>query len=223
MTDKFVFSKLDYSAIEKSTQEIIAAISNDHSLVEMDGLIADSLKHYYLFKEYSDVQLIKAFKSVGGNPYSLLFFLLRNIYPEHHLYYPNAVVERGAPMERQILYSIDDLSIYGMIKLRNDYGNVLIHPETLGDKIHELIEHKEIKFPDYPHFNSKYYVVALDTEKFCSVISEDLINLIDSVPHAFVEIHNDLLLIGLKKNADIDNALVLVDFLDAVAAKSNII
>lgn len=121
---------------------------------------------------------------------------------------------------RKYSYSLTyEYQTWGIINLRKDFGHILIKPETLIDKIHELIKSIEIDFPDDPEFSKKYFVVTNDETKARSSMSSLFREQIKriSMSDFVLEIRGDKLIIGNRKIIEPDSAIDLVNFMDSLS------
>jgi len=108
---------------------------------------------------------------------------------------------------------------WGVANLKTDGGHILIKPETVIDKIHELINPIEIDFPDDVNFSKKYYVVTDDEIKARSLINESFRNQVKQilVKEFIIEIFKDKLIIGNRKVIDQETAIDFTKFMNQVS------
>ena len=108
---------------------------------------------------------------------------------------------------------------YALAYLKRNLGRVLIRPETLVDKLIELIHPHEIDFKEDKAFSDIFYVVANDHEKAVAGIDRNLRNAIMDVREDdfIIEIVEHTLIIGSKKPITPDNAVHLAEFVSRVA------
>ena len=113
-----------------------------------------------------------------------------------------------------------DFQVWGVLFLKNDYGHILIKPETLLDKIHDLINPSELNFEDDKEFSKKFYVVTNDKSKAESRLSKDFRNQIKNISAKdfIIEIIGNKLIIGNKKTPHSKSAAEFAGFMNAVAA-----
>jgi len=109
---------------------------------------------------------------------------------------------------------------WGVADLKTDGGHVLIKPETLVDKIHELLNPIEIDFPDDPGFSKKHYVVSNDEEKARSLINQSFRNHVNQIPvkEFIIEILNNKLIIGNRKVIEQQDAIGFAKFMNLLSA-----
>jgi hypothetical protein len=106
-------------------------------------------------------------------------------------------------------------------KTPNNFGRVLIRPETLRDKIVELIHPLEIDFKEDNAFSDTFYVVANDHDKAINGINRNFRNAVMDVREEdfIIEIVEHTLIIGSKKSITPDRAVHLAEFVARVAEK----
>jgi hypothetical protein len=112
-----------------------------------------------------------------------------------------------------------DHQTWALAYLKHNFGRVLIRPETLRDKIVELIHPLEIDFAADKAFSDLFYVVANDHEKAVKGIDRNLRNAIMDVREDdfIIEIVDHTLIIGSKKDMSPERAIHLAEFVSRVA------
>ncbi len=120
------------------------------------------------------------------------------------------------PAARQARSYFREFQQWGILNLSKDYGHILIKPETMLDKVHELIHHIELDFDDDPEFSKKYYILTDDKTKADLYLTPSFRDQIKAItaPDFIVEILGNQLIIGNKKLIDLESALTFVEFLD---------
>ena len=113
----------------------------------------------------------------------------------------------------------EEFQIWGIVFLRNNFGHILIKPETILDKIHELINPIELDFEDDKHFSDKFYVVTNDELKAKLQMTPLFRNIITNikVKEFVIEIIDNKLIFGDKKYAQSVTALEFVNLFDSIA------
>jgi hypothetical protein len=103
---------------------------------------------------------------------------------------------------------------WGILNLQKDYGHILIKPETLLDKIHNLIHHIELDFEDDPEFNRKFYVLCEDKTKTFLYLTPPFSVAIKAIttPDFIIEILGNTLIIGNEKPTECESAEAFVEF-----------
>jgi hypothetical protein len=114
---------------------------------------------------------------------------------------------------------IEELQIWGILFLKNNFGHILIKPETILDKIHELINPIELDFEDDRHFSNKFYVVTNDELKAKLQLTPLFRSIITSIrlKEFVIEIIDHQLIFGDKKCAQSVTALEIVNIFDSIA------
>ncbi|RYD70235.1 MAG: hypothetical protein EOP55_22595 [Sphingobacteriales bacterium] len=112
-----------------------------------------------------------------------------------------------------------DLQLWGSVKLKKDFGHVLIRPENLSDKLLELVKPTEIDFPEDKLFSQMFYVVANDRQKAITGMNDAFRNVVAELqePDFVIEIIKDQLIIGIRKPASPQLAGQLYKFIVATA------
>ena len=112
-----------------------------------------------------------------------------------------------------------DHQTWALAYLKHNFGRVLIRPETLRDKIVELIHPLEIDFAEDKAFSDTFYVVANDHEKAVTGINRNLRNAVMDVREDdfIIEIVDHTLIIGSKKTITPEAAVHLAQFVSRVA------
>jgi hypothetical protein len=105
---------------------------------------------------------------------------------------------------------------WGVTTLKNDFGHILIKPETLLDKIHDLISPVEIDFPDDLEFSKRFYVVTNDATKARAQLKDSFRATITklSLKDFIIEIVNNKLVIGNRKILEPESAIAFASFMD---------
>lgn len=94
------------------------------------------------------------------------------------------------------------LYFFGHLNLTTDFGNALIRPETLEDKITELFDSVEIDFKTYPKFSKKYFVLAENKDDFAKLLKPELIQYIQNIEGLQIEFKNNNCIFRLGKAVD---------------------
>ncbi|MEI8133911.1 MAG: hypothetical protein WCH46_02390 [bacterium] len=217
----FVFTTWDPALAEEEISQIMVSLNDraDFHELETSGLL--SIKNYEILKEYSSTDLLRAYHCGSENRFMLIFASLELLRKNNnvqyssdpHLPYSSTVIDADGTLTRARMYSEKNLCILGYKKLQSAYGDVLIRPETMADRIVELVEGKEILFPDHPDFNKKYLVLAKDVDLFTSAVTDEFLSAIEKLDRANIEIHNQHLLILFKSVATLGIAQALNGFL----------
>lgn len=82
-----------------------------------------------------------------------------------------------------------DTSSYFFVsyKLKNDFGRILIRPETFSDKLAELFNPIELDFDENRKFSSAYYVVSTDNNLARKVLKRPLFDFVEDLDSLIFE------------------------------------
>lgn len=106
--------------------------------------------------------------------------------------------------------------LLGLKKLNFDYGNLLIRPETPGDKFSELFHKTEMDFESFPLFSFRYYFQADDQSLARSFATDRRLKLIEQQREAEIEIRNDNLIIRYGRVVSTQDFESLLGFLKEI-------
>jgi hypothetical protein len=103
---------------------------------------------------------------------------------------------------------------WALAYLKKDFGRVMIRPETLADKIIELVHPVELDFDEDKAFSDTWYVLTNDRWKAEAAMNRDFRNAVMDVrhDHVVVEIVDHTLIIGHNRPASPDASLQLAEF-----------
>ncbi|MEO8885087.1 MAG: hypothetical protein ABI367_03430 [Mucilaginibacter sp.] len=185
-------------------QETYTALKSKFN-IQQTGDIDFHLEDFEVFKRFFAVNLRDSFliKHSGCSSYVL--------FTENHIKLPH---DKGGISE------FCECQIWALAYLKRNLGRVLIRPETLADKIIELIHPIEIDFKEDKAFSDTFYVVANDHEKAVNGIDRNLRNAIMDVREDdfIIEIADHTLIIGSKKPITAARAVHLAEFVARVAS-----
>ena len=107
---------------------------------------------------------------------------------------------------------------WGIMNLSKDCGHVLIKPETMLDKVHELIHPIELDFTDDPEFSRKFYTLSEDKTKTALNLTLSFREAIKTItiPDFIVEILGNTLIIGNEKPMEDESAEAFAGFLTRI-------
>jgi hypothetical protein len=108
----------------------------------------------------------------------------------------------------------DPFQVWALAYLKKDFGRVLIRPETLADKLIELIHPVELDFEEDKAFSDTWYVLTNDRWKAEAAMNRDFRNAVMDVrhDHVVIEIVDHTLIIGHNCPASPDASLQLAEF-----------
>lgn len=147
-----------------------------------------------LFEGYKSYEMIKSFRIRGVDLSDILILNL------------TYQVSTGKQT-----YEQSETQIIGFTKLKKDYGQLLISPESIEDKIRDWFEKSDIDFKDFPKFSSRYLFQADDRNKAESFATTNRLQLIEQQPNIIIEVKNNLLIAKYPRNINSDdfNAMTL--------------
>ncbi|MEM7162212.1 MAG: hypothetical protein AAF487_07185 [Bacteroidota bacterium] len=108
---------------------------------------------------------------------------------------------------------ITELEFIGLGCLANDYGKVLIRPETLADKVQEIFKPVEVDFEEDKDFSRKYYVLTDDEQRLREQMKPELLLALKKQKKIEVEISGRHLLCRFRKRISEEAAEMLSEFL----------
>jgi hypothetical protein len=113
----------------------------------------------------------------------------------------------------------EEFQLWGLAKLKKDFGHLFLKREGVAEKILELFNPLELDFESDAGFSRKYYVLAKDKQKAVETLTapyrEEIKNC--RVRDFSIEILGDELLIGNYKCLDPETILDFTYFLKRVA------
>lgn len=110
----------------------------------------------------------------------------------------------------------DSLQLWGMKKLKEDFGFISINKKRWADKIAGIFSSFNVNFKD--HDFDDFYVLGSDKFKTMTFLNSKRKELIKSFPDEDfkLEIKNNILSFGLPKEFSVNNALIVSDFLEKI-------
>jgi hypothetical protein len=168
------------------------------------GHIDFHLEQFEVFKHYQDVNLRNSYVIKQANNDCYVFFIDTQY---------KSVGNKGGIKDHY------EYQTWALAYLKHDFGRVLIRPETLTDKILELIHPLELDFKDDKAFSDTFYVVVNDHVKAIAGIDRSLRNAVMDVraDNFVIEIVDHTLLIGSHKPISSEKAVHLAEFVARVA------
>lgn len=175
---------------------------------EQTGNIDFHLENFEVFKGCEDVNLKGSYVIKNARSDSYMLFV------ETH-----KVKRNNLPSESP-RYDHYEYQTWGLAYLKKDFGRVLIRPETLADKIIELVHPVELDFDDDKAFSDTFYVLVNDRSKANSAIDRNFRNVVMDMRHEdiVIEIINHTLIIGYRRPVTPDSSVKLAEFVARVAS-----
>ncbi|MBS1522588.1 MAG: hypothetical protein JST50_16435 [Bacteroidetes bacterium] len=118
------------------------------------------------------------------------------------------------------LYDYYEYQSWALAYLKKDCGRAFIRPETLADKLIELVHPVELDFHDDKAFSDTFYVLVNDRYKAESAMNRDFRNVVMDMRHedVVIEIVNHTLIIGHHKPIMPETTLKLAEFVVRLAS-----
>jgi hypothetical protein len=169
--------------------------------IEPTGHIDFNLEQFEIFKRYLDVSTRDSYviKQDNNNDSYLLFIEahfktkdIKGVIADHYGY-----------------------QTWALAYLKHDFGRVLIRPETLTDKIIELIHPVELDFEEDKAFSDTFYVLINDHEKAVKGIDRQFRNAVMDIREDdfIIEVVNHTLIIGSHKPTSPEKAIYMAEFI----------
>ncbi len=167
--------------------------------IQFTGHINFHLEDFEVFKPCQNVTVRDSYviKHTGSDCYIL--------FVETH--------EQRMPIKSR-MYDHCEFNIFALAYLKKDFGRVMIRPETLRDKILELIHPIELDFDEDKAFSDTFYVLVNDHQKAVSAIDRNFRNAVMDMRHEdfVIEIVNHALIIGSTKPTSPDSTIPIAEF-----------
>lgn len=173
--------------------------------IQFTGHINFHLEDFGLFKSYQDITVRDSYviKHMGNDCYIL--------FVELH--------EQRVPVKGR-MYDYYEYHVFALAYLKKDFGRVMIRPETLKDKLLELIHPIELDFDEDKAFSDTFYVLVSDHQKAVSAIDRNFRNATMDMRHEdfVIEVVNHALIIGNDKLAAPEKSVYLAEFVSRVCS-----
>ncbi|WP_428330718.1 hypothetical protein [Mucilaginibacter sp.] len=166
--------------------------------IALTGHIDFQLENFEVFKHYQGINIRDSYVIKHENNNSYILFIESQL--KHHAHGHN-----GPGYECQT---------WALAYLKHNFGRVLIRPETLADKIIELIHPVELDFEEDKAFSDTFYVLVNDHYKAVSGIDRNFRNAVMDVREDdfVIEIVEHTLIIGNSKPISPEKAIYLAEF-----------
>jgi hypothetical protein len=174
--------------------------------IQPTGHIDFHLEQFEVFKHYSDLNLRGSFVIKQCDSDCYIFFI-----EAHYKHRDKGHLHSTEHTEYQT---------WALAYLKHDFGRILIRPETLTDKIIELIHPVEVDFEEDKAFSDTFYVLVNNLEKAVAGIDRNFRNAVmDTRADDFViELVEHTLIIGNTKPISAEKAIHLAEFIERVAS-----
>jgi hypothetical protein len=170
--------------------------------VELTGDINFHLPDFEVFRDCADVNLRGSFviKSARTDCYVL--------FVEIHK------VKKDGNTRSSSVYDYYEYQTWALAYLKKDFGRVMIRPETLVDKLIELVHPVELDFEDDKAFSDTFYVLVNDRWKADIAMDRNFRNVVMDMRHEdiIIEIIDHTLIIGHNRPVSPDASVQLAEF-----------
>lgn len=176
--------------------------------IELTGNINFHLEDFEVFRECTDVNLRGSYviKNARTDCYAL--------FVEIHK------VKKDGNTRSSSLYDYYEYQTWTLAYLKKDFGRILIRPETLADKIIELIHPVELDFTEDKAFSDTFYVLVNDRWKAEAAMDRNFRNVVMDMRHedVIIEIIDHTLIVGHRKPVSPERAVQLAEFVSRVCS-----
>lgn len=174
--------------------------------LELTGFIDFHLEDFEAFRHYDEISVRDSY--VIKNTFSDCYILLVDTYQK-------ARFTKGAGFADHRGYQV-----WALAYLKKDFGRVMIRPETLTDKIIELIHPIELDFEEDKAFSDTFYVLVNDRQKAAMAIDRSFRNVVMDVREQdfVIEVINHRLIIGSRNTITPENAIHMAEFVVRVCS-----
>src|ERR1700761_5981445 len=163
--------------------------------IELTGNIDFHLENFEVFRECTDVKLVGSYVIKNARTDCYVFFV------QIHK------VKKGSSLT-PARYDYYEYQVWTLAYLKKDFGRALIRPETLADKLIELIHPVELDFSEDKAFSDTFYVLVNDRRKAEMAMDRNFRNVVMDMRHEdmVIEIIDHTLIIGNRKPVSSESA-----------------
>jgi|SRR5579863_5740062 len=170
--------------------------------VELTGDINFHLPDFEVFRDCENVDLRGSYviKSARTDCYML--------FVEIHK------VKKDGNTRSSSVYDYYEYQTWALAYLKKDFSRVMIRPETLVDKLIELVHPVELDFEDDKAFSDTFYVLVNDRWKADAAIDRNFRNVVMDMRHedVLIEVIDHTLIIGHNRPVSPDASVQLAEF-----------
>ena len=168
--------------------------------IDFTGHIDFHLEDFEVFRQYFNISMRDS-------------FVIKKAIDDCYLLFVDAHIRKPGYKGSGIIDTYHHQT-WALAYLKKDFGRVLIRPETLTDKIIELIHPVELDFDEDKAFSDTFYVLVNDHQKAVTAIDRNFRNAVMDIRHdnLIIEIVNHTLLIGNPYAITPQKAVHLAEF-----------
>ncbi|MFN6943322.1 MAG: hypothetical protein ACK4ND_00130 [Cytophagaceae bacterium] len=121
------------------------------------------------------------------------------------------IIRQGRSIHHRRVVEIEEVEPVLVFKLPKDIGKVYMKPETLGDKIADLVNRMDIDFKEFPRFSSNYYLVGEKPALIHQEFPRSILSTLDNIKGLTIEVTGKLGLLRNEKNLSEKNLAELIN------------
>lgn len=173
--------------------------------IQPTGRINFCLEQFEIFRSYLDINLGQSYVIKQANNDCYMLFI------QAHFKSKDA---------HGLITDHYEYQTWALAYLKHDFGRVMIRPETLADKLIELIHPIELDFKEDKAFSDTFYVLINDHQKAIEGIDRNFRNAVMDirVDDFVIEIIDHTLLVGSRKTISAEKAIHLAEFVARLAS-----
>jgi hypothetical protein len=181
-----------------SFEQTLTALKQ-HYVIEATGYIDFQLNNFDAFSECDDLNIRDS-------------YVIKDAEDNCYILFAETCTKKTSP--KGIVSEHRDQQVWALAYLKHDLGKVKIRPETLRDKIIELLFPIELDFKEDKIFSDSFYVLVNDRPKAIAGINRAFRNAVMDIREDdfVIEINGHTLIIGSRKPIEPERAIYLAEF-----------
>jgi hypothetical protein len=193
--------------------------------VGLDGNTIDTLDETHkLLKSKFDIQFtgdidfhledFQAFRECASINLKGSYVIKNSLTDCYFLFIEPHTIKKSGSKSMPGLQDCHECQTWALAYLKKDFGRVFIRPETIADKIVELIHPIELDFEEDKAFSDTFYVLVTDRWKADAAMDRNFRNVVMDMRHEdiVIEIIDHTLIIGYGRPTSPDTAMNLANF-----------
>jgi hypothetical protein len=101
--------------------------------------------------------------------------------------------------------------LYCFLTLSTDLPDTIIRPNTLAEKLANLVTHSHTRIPHYSKFNSRYLVESITPDLLISKLTDELLLYIENFEDLYLEIRDKKCLLLHLRPANYNDTVQLIE------------